>query len=107
METIMKYMVTRDILKVFTLTDPVVLNTHLADIEDILKASMLVRVAGNMCVQRKYAFHGGCRAGSCVRVFIRMCPSQDDRRVNSGIQGKAQEVHGTCSHLRIFKIFFL
>lgn len=46
METLMKYMVTRDILKAFTLTDPVVLNTHLADIEDILKASMLVCVCG-------------------------------------------------------------
>lgn len=77
METLMKYMVTRDILKVFTLTDPVVLNTHLADIEDILKASMLVCVWLETCVSRE-SMHFMEAAGLAIvqECFIRMCPSR-------------------------------
>lgn len=33
----MKNMITRDILKIFTLTDPVHLNTHLANINNFQK----------------------------------------------------------------------
>ena len=73
----MKNMVTRDILKIFSLTDPVHLNTHLADINNFESLSLNVCAQLGTCISRKgMSFMEAAELAICTRAFhIRKYPS--------------------------------
>lgn len=85
LETLMKNMVTRDILQIFSLTDPVHLNIHLADINSFESLSLNVCTHLGKCISRKdMNFMEAAELAVCTRAFHQEVSfSWDDRRVKS------------------------